>query len=176
MAADNITQVKTLDTIVQKMHAARAEAASHGSEGKSVKDYLTDVLTLQAEMQSLLKDMHIKSDRVTKTLEEFDGKVAGYGKLPDLKTRKDMILKHCTLVGDQWKRYGPEMLALRDRLGAMKTRATTLPRLALEDKAIVKAVAAAGKTADDGIAELTKQLKDGADLDLKIALTRAKNP
>jgi len=176
MAADNLTQVKTMDTIVQKMQAAKAEAVSHGSQGKSVKEYLTDILTLKAEMESLVKQTRIKSDRITQSMEEFDKKILAIGKLPDAKVRKDTTLKHCQLMEDQWKRYSPEMLALRDRLGAMKTRATSLPRGALDDGAVAKAVAAAGKAADDGIAVMNKQLKDGQALDVKIAATRSKNP
>jgi hypothetical protein len=169
MAAANITQVKTLEVILQKMHAAKAEAVSHGSQGKSVKEYLTDILTLKANMVSLLKDMRIKSDRITKTNEEFDAKVKSYG------TAKAAILKHCTLVEDQWKRYGPEIITLRDRLTAMKSQVTTLPRGALDDKAVAKASAEAQKTADDSILLLNKQLQDGSALDRKIAITRPLN-
>lgn len=167
-AAEQNTFIAQMKGVVEKMKAAKAKAEAAGSQMKDPKEYLATLTKLKSDMDGIFKAIRVKSDRVVKGLAAMDGKIK------EFKGDKAAILKHCKLEEDQWKRYGPETTAARDRILSMKTQARKLPPGAFEDGAVQKASDEAVKFADDSVAALNKDLAAGADLQKKIDLAKVK--
>ncbi len=168
IAAEQNTVVSQIEAALQKMHAARATAEASGSTVRPASAYIADIGKLKVEMKKAFDSIRVKSDRVVKALAEFDTKVASFkGDVP-------AIAKHCRLQEEQWERYGPETKIVRDRIGSMKTQGTSIPRGALEDDGVSKAITDLAAYADDCVKTLTADLKAGTDIEGKISQTRAK--
>jgi hypothetical protein len=168
-AAEQNTLVAAMHGIVDKMRAAKATAEAAGNQMKSPQEYIAILQKIKGDVDTVFKGMTVKSDRVVKGRDAFDGKIAGY------KGDKAGIEKECKLQEDQWKRYGPETIISRDRIASMKAQATKLPRGAMEDPGVAQAAAAVQKSADDAIATLNAHYKAGEELQGKINAARAKN-
>ncbi|MDX2131076.1 MAG: hypothetical protein SFY69_03370 [Planctomycetota bacterium] len=169
VAAEQNTVISQMEGVVQKMSAARATAESSGSTVRSPSEYIAAATKVKQDMEKAFKDIRIKSDRVVKALAEFDTKITS------CKGVVDVIAKHCRLQEEQWQRYGPETKVVLDRIQSMKTQGTSVPKGALEDKGVDKAVKEVGTYADECIKTLTADLKAGADLEKKISETRQKH-
>lgn len=167
-SAEQNTVITQLNAALQKMHAARATAEASGSTVRPASAYIADIGKVKAEMKKAFDAIRIKSDRVVKALAEFDTKITSFkGDVPG-------IAKHCRLQEEQWERYGPETKAVRERIESMKTQGTSVPRGALEDDGVSKAITDLGAYADDCVKTLTADLKAGTDIEGKISQTRAK--
>lgn len=167
-AAEQNTFVAQMKAIVEKMRAAKASAEAAGSQMKDPKEYVAILTKLKSEMDGVFKAIRVKSDRVVKSNAQFADKVKAFG------SDKAGIQKHCKLEEDQWKRYGPETSAARDRILSMKKQADKLPQGAFEDNAVQKASDDASKFADECAKVLDADLKAGAELQLKINAAKQK--
>ncbi|GJQ29055.1 MAG: hypothetical protein HBSAPP03_09390 [Phycisphaerae bacterium] len=161
-AAEQNTFVAQMKAAVEKMKAAKASAEAAGSQMKDPKEYIASITKIKSEMDGVFKAIRVKSDRVVKSLAQFDDKVK------QMKGDKAAIQKHCKLEEDQWKRYGPETSAARDRILSMKKQVAKLPPGAFEDPGVQSASDRASKFADECAKTLDNDLKDGAALQLKI--------
>lgn len=168
ISAEQNTVLSQIEAALQKMHAARATAEASGSTVRPASAYIAEIGKVKAEMKKAFDSIRIKSDRVVKGLAEFDTKITSY------KGDVAGIAKHCRLQEEQWERYGPETRIVRDRIESMKTQGTSVPRGALEDSGVDKAVKDLVAFADDCIKNLNADLKAGTDLEGKISQTRAK--
>jgi len=167
-AAEQNTLIAAMHGVVDKMKAAKATAEASGNQMKSPQEYLTGLQKIKADMENVFKGITIKSDRVVKGRDAFDGKVTGY------KGDKASIEKECKLQEDQWNRYGPEIVVARDRIVSMKTQASKLPKGALENSNVAQTTAALQKYADDSVATLAAHYRAGQELQVKINTARAK--
>lgn len=167
-AAEQNTFVAQMRAMLEKMKAAKASAEAAGSQMKDPKEYIAELTKLKTEIEGVFKAIRVKSDRVVKSSVAIDGKIK------EFKGDKAAIQKHCKLEEDQWKRYGPETTAARDRIASMKKQAIKLPQGAFEDPGVQKASDEASKVADDCITKLNADLKAGADLQQKIDQAKQK--